>query len=197
MTLGKTSPNKKIDQYFMQKNIFYISGRGGNFTTGLGKYLATKANELDGLGLSNEFLSQEFETQLDIISKMIISADAKKTIFIANSYGAYLLMHALFSKDIELSKLILISPILGSSYYGNRFFKPPYSRRLNELMSGTGHKLPKDTTVIWGTEDNGIDQNAIQKLSFQCIDIKLIEINEQKHDIDKRILAKTLDRILD
>jgi hypothetical protein len=63
-------------------------------------------------------------------------------------------------------------------------------------MSRTGNHLPEKTTIIWGAEDESIDQNGLKKLAYQCTDIQLIEIDAQKHHIDKQILAKTLDRIL-
>ena len=178
-----------------QKSIFYISGRGGNFTIGLGRYLATKTYKLDGLSLSNEFLGKEFQIQLDIVFEQVFNA--KESIIVANSYGAYLLLHVLLSRRIELSNLILISPIFGSCYSGNRYFKPPFSQRLNTLMNEAASNLPRRTTIIWGDEDDSIDRDKIKKLTSQCIDIQLIEINAQRHDIDKQILAKTLNRILE
>ena len=185
-----------IKAFHRQKSIFYITGRGGNFTTGLGEYLATKTDELDGLSISTNFLRKEFEIQLEVISKLLLRTTTKSSTVIANSYGAYLLMHVLLSRKVELSNLILISPILGSCYSANRFFKPPFSQHLNTLMSRTGSHLPEKTTIIWGAEDESIDQNGLKKLAYQCTDIQLIQIAAQKHHIDKQILAKTLDRIL-
>ena len=183
-----------IEASCKHKSIVYISGRGGNFTFGLGEYLASKTEQLDGLSLSNEFLRRDFQIQLDVVSKLVLKA--KDSTLVANSYGAYLLMHVLLSRRVELSNLILISPILGSCYSANRFFKPPFSQHLNTLMSKTGNHLPEKTTIIWGAEDESIDQNGLKKLTSQCTDIQLIEIDAQKHHIDKQILAKTLDRIL-
>lgn len=185
-----------IKAFHRHKSIFYISGRGGNFTTGLGEYLATKTDELDGLSVSVSFLRKEFEIQLEIISELLLGATTKPSTVIANSYGAYLLMHVLLSRRIELSNLILISPILGSCYSGNRFFKPPFSQHLSSLMDEAASNLPRKTTIIWGAEDDSVDQNGIKKLTSRSNDIHLIEIDTQKHHIDKQMLAETLDRIL-
>lgn len=181
----------------IKKSIFYISGRNGDFTTGLGEYLATKTEELNGLSLSDKFLSEEFETQLEVISELLSKARAKQSIIVANSYGAYLLLHAILANRIGLSKLILISPILGATYSGNRFFKPPFSRRLHALMGETANGLVGDTIVTWGAEDDSVDQVGLQRLTSRCADTQIIKINEQKHNIDKRILAEALNLILD
>jgi len=50
-----------IEASCKHKSIVYISGRGGNFTFGLGEYLASKTEQLDGLSLSNEFLDEIFK----------------------------------------------------------------------------------------------------------------------------------------
>jgi len=180
----------------MQKSICYITGRGGSIRSGLGEYLALKTDKLYGLDLSHEFLTREFTQQVAEVALALRKARVLSSPVIANSYGAYLVLHALLSRKIEISNLVLISPILGSCYSGNRFFKPPFSQHLNTLMSETASNLPRRTTIIWGAEDESIDQNGIKKLTSQCNDIHLIEIDKQEHHIDKQILAETLDRIL-
>ena len=180
----------------MQKSICYITGRGGSIRSGLGEYLALKTDKLYGLDVSHEFLTREFTQQVAEIAQALRKARVLSSTVIANSYGAYLVLHALLSRKIEISNLVLISPILGSCYSGNRFFKPPFSQHLNTLMSETASNLPRMTTIIWGAEDESIDQNGIKKLTSQCNDIHLIEIDKQEHHIDKQILAETLDRIL-
>ena len=180
----------------MQKSICYITGRGGSIRSGLGEYLALKTDKLYGLDVSHEFLTREFTQQVAEIAQALRKARVLSSTVIANSYGAYLVLHALLSRKIEISNLVLISPILGSCYSGNRFFKPPFSQHLNTLMSETASNLPRRTTIIWGAEDESIDQNGIKKLTSQCNDIHLIEIDKQEHHIDKQILAETLDRIL-
>ncbi|MDB2602825.1 hypothetical protein N9Z60_04890 [Gammaproteobacteria bacterium] len=180
----------------MQNNIFYITGRGGDYQSGLGEYLNTKTYNLNGLSLTDTFLKKELEIQLDIISKVIIKAEHKKSLFVANSYGAYLLLYTILLREIRLSKLVIISPILGSGYTENRYFKPPFSRHMSALMLKSKHELFKHLVIIWGARDAFINRNAIQKLLATASEVELVMIDEQGHNIDKSKLAMTLDRIL-
>ena len=51
----------------MINEIFYVTGRGGSISQGLGVFLRDRAKQVSGISLSNQFLATRFEDQLSEI----------------------------------------------------------------------------------------------------------------------------------
>ena len=118
------------------KTIYYLPGRGGRLGSGLGGALLQRGYNVCGRETAGEFQKLGFTKQVQAIRNDLLSEfwndDA---LVIANSYGAYLLLHAQSELPPFPGRLMLLSPILGGSSapQGSVSFLPPFSDLLMEL----------------------------------------------------------------
>ena len=68
--------------------------------------------------VTHEWLSQAHEDQLAILSAQLSEAEAAGVPVIANSYGAYLTLLALFDRPPLKTSVLLLSPVLGKTFLG-------------------------------------------------------------------------------
>jgi hypothetical protein len=122
----------------MTDTIYLLCGYGGRITNGLGQELSRRRFNVVGRETVGDFKTLEFDEQVAIIAEDLKTnfwhKDAR---VIANSYGAYLFLHAQTRMDAFIGKVMLLSPIVGE--FRNEDirmgFIPPYSKRLFELAS--------------------------------------------------------------
>jgi pimeloyl-ACP methyl ester carboxylesterase len=136
------------------QGVCYFTGRGGTRETGLGAYLAERYGLLGGLGLSHEWLSQPHEDQLAILSAQLLEAEAAGVPVIANSYGAYLTLLALFDRPPLKTSVLLLSPVLGKTFLRGTYIRPPGGRRFAAAISSPAPK-PAWLGLVMGAEDPG------------------------------------------
>ncbi len=82
---------------------------------------------------------------------------------LANSFGAYLLLHALASLKPYPGRLLLLSPILGefANEQTGTYFSPPYPKRLGTLAQAGQYPTPRDAQIHVGEHDwQSIPQNV-------------------------------------
>jgi hypothetical protein len=80
----------------IKKNVYYLPGMGGRLDTGLGLALLSRGFNLQGRELTGEFRKLDFGQQVDCVVADLQSIDWEAGgRVIANSFGAYLLLHAL------------------------------------------------------------------------------------------------------
>ena len=79
----------------MSKPVYYLAGRGGKLTDGLGRGLLQRGCSLTGRELQGDFARLSFQGQVDLIAEDLKGYWTEDTRIIAVSYGAYLLLHAL------------------------------------------------------------------------------------------------------
>ena len=79
----------------MKPKIYYLPGHGAQLATGLGEALSARGLEIVGRETRGDFRSLRFSDQVQLISNDLTGhfwhADS---LLIANSYGAYLFLHA-------------------------------------------------------------------------------------------------------
>jgi len=134
-------------------SILYITGRGGSLQKGLAVYLASIADEFDGVAVSPQFLRQEPLHQVQIIQEKIKEEPTRP--IIANSYGAYLTLLALIGIDVTPDMVLLLSPVLGAASAKDRMYysRPPLTNRLEAALSNNTLIRPKVTKLIMGDQD--------------------------------------------
>ena len=75
--------------------LYYLPGRGGHLATGLGEALAARGLAVSGRETVGDFACLSFQEQIELVAQ-----DLKTNFWhedsrvIANSYGAYLFLHA-------------------------------------------------------------------------------------------------------
>ena len=98
----------------MKKPIYYLPGHGGVLHKGLGTALLARGHEVMGRETVGEFNRLPFGQQVEVIAQDLmahfVQSDAQ---VIANSFGAYLFMHAQAQMPPFAGRVLLLSPIVG------------------------------------------------------------------------------------
>jgi hypothetical protein len=117
-------------------SIYYLPGRDGRLTKGLGTFLQEECDQLVGREVSGNLKGLKFEEQLEVIRQDLLESHWHEGDWIvANSYGAYLLLHTLIDMETYPGNIFLLSPILGAAQTQKFFFRPPRAKRLLQVIS--------------------------------------------------------------
>ena len=97
----------------MGKMIYYLPGHGGRLNTGLGKGLLDRGYDITGRMIRDEFKELTFTEQVDVVAddltKYFWTSESQ---VIANSFGAYLFLHAQSKMEPYIGRVLLLSPIV-------------------------------------------------------------------------------------
>ena len=89
----------------MKNTIYYLPGMGGHLGSGLGQGLLSRGYDVTGRETTGEFRDLKFQSQIDAIAEDLRSnfwyEDSK---VIANSFGAYLFLHAQMQLEPYIGK---------------------------------------------------------------------------------------------
>jgi hypothetical protein len=182
----------------MSQPIYFLPGHGAHISNGLGQELSRRDFEVWGRETVGDFKKLDFDMQNETVA-----ADLKRgflgddSLVIANSYGAYLLLHALPSIEVFNGKMLLLSPFVGefSSDTINMGFIPPYANRLHELASKGLYPYLKNCEIHVGSEDwQSFPDNVISFSSLVNARVKLVK--GAGHSLPKEYAAALLDRWL-
>ena len=180
----------------MINEYFYITGRGGSINEGLGTFLKTRSHVVTGVSLSTSFILNPFSTQLDAIQSEFSRLQQNRIPIIANSYGAYLLLNSLIGFPALQTRVLFLSPVVGTTISQLGYFKPPQSRQIaNALAKGT---LPKPTRldICCGNMDNQCDLEALTTLANTLKADRFLLLEGQGHMIDNDLVAQVVDEFL-
>ena len=140
----------------MTNLVYLLPGHGGRITNGLGQELSWRGHDVVGRETVGDFKKLDFDQQVAIIAEDLkANFWHKNARVIANSYGAYLFLHAQTKMDAFIGKVMLLSPIVGefSNEDIRMGFIPPYSNRLFELASSGSYPRLKQCEIHVGSED--------------------------------------------
>jgi alpha-beta hydrolase superfamily lysophospholipase len=149
-------------------DIYFLPGHGGRIANGLGQELTKRGYKVFGRETVGDFKRLDFNDQIATIASDIKEhfwhEDAK---IVANSFGGYLLLHALLKLDSYIGKILLLSPIVGefSSEEISMGFIPPYADRLSELASANQYPTPMNCSFHVGSEDWQSNPENVTKFS--------------------------------
>jgi len=184
-------PAYKRQRKLALPKVFYITGRGGNHRERLGGYIETLEVLYAGLSLTDDFLKQPFEDQLQQLEEQL--DDFEPTHVIANSFGAYLLMQALMADEPKHYKVLLLSPILGKGISTNRIVRPPNASQLKACIESGEFPKPKHLEIHIGEHDMPeLALWANKHLKANKCDV----IPNQGHKIDAPLVRWIIDEFL-
>jgi hypothetical protein len=179
----------------MDQFIYLLPGHGGRIANGLGQALVGRGFDVVGRETVGDFKKLEFDVQV-----ATIAADLQASFWhddatvIANSYGAYMLLHALCSLDAFPGKLLLLSPIVGefSSDTIRMGFIPPYADRLHTLASQGKYPVPHHCKIHVGSKDwQSNPDNVTAFASLVNAQVTLVE--GAGHSLPKDYVSDLLD----
>lgn len=179
----------------MSKTIYYLTGMRGTLKTGVAIGLLNRGYKLYGRELVGEFRSLDFQRKIDLISDDLRtnfwSSDAR---VIANSFGAYLFLHAQSQMEPYVGKVTLLSPIVGEFGTGEGMmnFIPPRSEKLFQLAQAGVFPTPKQCEIHVGSDDWQSNPASVQKLgSMLGVDVTVVP--NAGHSLPKEYVGALLD----
>ena len=182
----------------MKNTIYYLPGMGGHLGSGLGQGLLSRGYDVTGRETTGEFRDLKFQSQIDAIAEDLRAnfwnEDSK---VIANSFGAYLFLHAQAQLEPYIGKVILLSPIVGefeNEGIGRRFI-PPRANRLFELAKSGSYPAPKYCEIHVGSEDWQSNPAAVTAFGTMLgLDVTVVQ--NAGHMLGKDYVGNLLDKWL-
>ena len=181
-----------------QRSIYYLPGHGGHIGTGLGEALRSRGLDVVGRETVGDFKKLPFEEQIALVAQDLTAshwhADDR---VIANSFGAYLFLHAQELMPPYIGKVLLLSPIVGEFWNEDTMmgFSPPRSGALLELAEGGTYPVPKCCEIHVGELDWQSNPRNVTELA-QHLGLAVTVVPNAGHMLDKSYVAAVLDRWL-
>ena len=182
----------------LTKSIYYLPGHGGRLETGLGEALLSRGFNVSGRETIGEFKKLSFGEQVALVAQDLTSAhwhqDAR---VVANSFGAYLFLHAQELIKPYIGRVLLLSPIVGefSNEDTRTGFIPPRADKLQKLAGGGVYPVPTHCEIHVGEHDwQSNPDNVIEFASLLGLSVTVVP--NAGHMLDKSYVSALLDRWL-
>lgn len=181
------------------ETIYYLPGHGGRLETGLGAALLSRGYNVTGRQTIGDFKSIPFSEQVAIIADDLTTnywyGSAR---VIANSFGAYLFLHAQTLMKPYVGKVLLLSPIVGefSNEDIRMGFIPPYAGRLAQLAESGTYPTPQQCEIHVGELDWQSNPSNVMRLA-ELLGLRATVVPDGGHMLDKRYVSALLDEWLD
>jgi alpha-beta hydrolase superfamily lysophospholipase len=171
---------------------------GGQLDTGLGQALLSRRLGIAGRELVGEFRQLGFQEQVDAVASDLQdsfwSPDAR---VIANSFGAYLFLHAQAQLPSYPGKVILLSPIVGefANQETEMNFIPPRSEQLLAMAKTGSYPAPLNCEIHVGSEDWQSNPRNVETFG-SLTGLVVTVVPEAGHMLPKEYVNNLLDRWL-
>jgi len=175
--------------------IYYLPGHGGRLDTGLGQELMSRGWDITGRATVGEFRNLSFSVQVDTINRDLKDHfwDSEARV-IANSFGAYLFLHAQAQMEAFIGKVLLLSPIVGE--FGNSEtmmnFVPARAGVLQDLISKCKFNIPLNCEIHVGSEDWQSNPDSVLEFA-RLTGINAYIVSGSGHSIKKDHIMSVLD----
>jgi len=170
---------------------------GGQLSVGLGEALNKRGFNIHGRELVGDFRKLDFNTQVDrVAADLEESFWTEGSIVIANSFGAYLFLHAQSQLKPFIGKVILLSPIVGKFVDDEAMngFIPPYSNRLFEIANSGCFPTPKNCEIHVGSDDWQSNPTNVTRLAT-LLGIKVNIVANAGHMLPINYVGDLLDKL--
>jgi alpha-beta hydrolase superfamily lysophospholipase len=179
-------------------SIYYLPGHGGRLTTGLGEGLLSRGFDVAGRETVGEFRALPFGKQVELVAGDLASFYwHEDACVVANSFGAYLFLHAQASMTPYIGKVLLLSPIVGefSNDEARVGFIPPQAEKLSKLAEGHAYPVPMKCEIHVGEHDwQSVPANVIKFARHLGLEVTVV--SGAGHMLGKRYVSAVLDRWL-
>jgi hypothetical protein len=180
------------------KSVYYLTGMGGRLDTGLGQALLAKRVDVTGRELVGEFRKLAFSEQIEAVANDLQGGfwnpEAR---IIANSFGAYLFLHAQAQLPPYPGNVILLSPIVGefANQETEMNFIPPRSEQLLVMAKTGSYPAPLNCEIHVGAEDWQSNPTNVE-LFGSLTGLKVTVVPEAGHMLSKELVSMLLDKWL-
>ena len=183
----------------MPKTVYYLTGMNGRLRTGLGEALLSRGVDVTGRELVDDFRRSDFQDQIDTVANDLETHFwSEDSHVIANSFGAYLLLHALAKlKKVYVGNALLLSPIVGefSNEETLMNFIPPRPTFLQELALNKRFPTPLNCEIHVGSEDWQSNPKNVKTFA-DLVGIKVHVVQDGGHMLPKDYVGNLLDKWL-
>lgn len=182
----------------MEKSIYFLPGHGGRITNGLGQALEDRGFSVVGRETVGDFKKLNFSDQVNVIVTDVFSKFSNSdSQIVANSYGAYFLLHALAQMKPFEGKVMLLSPIVGEFSNGEirMGFIPPHFRRLLEIAMAGDFPVLNRCEIHVGSEDWQSNPENVKQFAT-LLGLKVNVVKDAGHSLPKGYVSAQLDRWL-
>ena len=182
----------------MSSEVYYLTGMGGRLDSGLGQALLGKGLDVKGRELVGEFRQLDFQQQVDVVVSDLQSNFWKEEArVIANSFGAYLFLHAQAQMEPYIGQVLLLSPIVGefSNEDTRMNFIPPRADKLQQLAEKGVFSIPKYCQVHVGSEDWQSNPTNVSAFG-SMLGIPVTVVPNAGHMLPKEYVGVLLDSFL-
>lgn len=179
------------------QTIYYLPGYGGLISTGLGQALLSRGFDVTGRETVGDFKALGFQGQVETVASDLRDyfwrEDAR---VIANSFGAYLFLHAqVLLGEPYIGQVTLLSPILGEFVNDDEVrpmnFIPPQAEKLLELAKSGRFPVPVNCDIHTGAEDW---QSCANSQSFgEMVGIKVHVVEAAGHMLPKAYVSHLME----
>ena len=182
----------------MGNTVYYLPGRGGKITTGLGQGLLDRECSIVGRETRGAFLKLTFQQQLEAICKDLQDEfwheEAK---LVAVSYGCYLFLHAQLCMPAFPGRVLLLSPVLGRAFASSVGvgFIPPRSDQLGQAASRREFPTLNKAEIHVGSEDWQSNPDAASSFG-ENTSIPVTVVEGKGHMLGADYVSPILDRWL-
>lgn len=176
--------------------ILYVTGRGGSLDKGLAVYLASIADEFEGVAVDVPFLRQAPIDQVRAIQQKLI-ADPER-IVIANSYGAYLTLQALVDVDNPPQQMLLLAPVLGMASARDRMYisRPPFTKRLRSALDENRVARPPSMRIVVGDQDPLFNPDQFSEINAYFGGRALSVLPGEGHSLSRDFVQRLVSSLL-
>ena len=179
----------------MNRTVYYLTGMGGSLNSGLGQGLLSRGLQIAGRELVGEFRKLGFQDQIDhIVDDLQGNFWHEDAHVIANSFGAYLFLHAQAQLQPFVGKVILLSPIVGE--FGNEVtqmnFIPPRAEKLRQLAEAGTYPVPKQCQIHAGADDWQSNPTNVTALGA-LLGLDVTVVPDAGHMLPKEYVGALLD----
>lgn len=180
---------------FTEKSIYLLPGKGGRLNKGLGAELLARGFSVTGRELVDEFRALPFREQVAIVANDLKSNHwHEDALLIANSFGAYLFLHAQAELPPFVGRVLLLSPISGeaANEKSMMFFVPPGARRLHERITSGTYPVPSRCQIHLGEMDWQCNPEQVEAIGKR-LGIPIFVVPDNGHTLDRAYVADLLD----
>ena len=178
--------------------LYYLPGRGGRLDAGLGTALIDRNLLVSGRETVGEFAGLSFQEQIELVAQDIQAGFwHKEAKILANSFGAYLFLHAQTLMPAYIGKVLLLSPIVGefSNNETGTHFVPPRSRKLKELAQAKKFPTPQSCEIHVGEQDWQSTPEHVSEFG-RLLNISVTVAPRAGHMLPKEYVTTVLDQWL-
>lgn len=180
------------------RTIYYLPGYGGCLETGLGQALTQRGFDLAGRETTGTFRLLGFQDQIDLIVFDLQSHFwAEDAHVVANSFGAYLFLHAQSQLAPFPGHVLLLSPIIGEfeNTENAMNFIPPRADLLGQLAREGKMPVPRHCEIHVGEHDWQSEPKCVSRFG-NLLGIPVEVVAGNGHMLDKNYVSGVLDRWL-